>query len=82
MQVTCETALQAACVNGSRALDIVKLLVSGGATINTIGGSCGTPLQAAAAGGHGGAVGFLLEQGAFAEVEYRISISIVRAGNV
>ena len=82
VQVPCETALQAACVNGSRALEIVRLLVRRGATINTRGEGCGTPLQAAAAGGHGGAVGFLLEHGAKAEIQYRIDISIVRAGRV
>lgn len=82
MQVSCETALQAACVNGFGGLEIVELLVRWGAAISPLGGGCGTPLQAAAAGGHGSVVGFLLERGADAEVQNSVIISIAGTGSV
>lgn len=46
----------------------VGLLVSAGAAVNTLG-ECGTPLQVAAAGRHGGVVGLLLKAGADANAQ-------------
>ena len=59
----------AAFINGSRALNVVQLLVEKGATVGTLSWPCGTPLQAAAAGGQSGAVEFLLKNGADAKFQ-------------
>lgn len=65
MQVTCETALQAVCVNGNE--KVAGLLISAGAAVDAQGGDCGTPLQAAALGGQGEIVEMLLKAGADAK---------------
>ena len=69
-------------MNGSRALETVRLLVKKGATIDGLGGADETPLQSAAAGGHGEVVEILLGKGADAEVENTIGISIAEGGYV
>ena len=61
----------------------MQLLVEKGAILDTLSSwACGTPLQAAAAGGHIGAVDFLLKNGANDMVQNSITISLPRRGSV
>ena len=64
-QMSCKTALQAACISGNE--EAVRLLFRANAC--TLGWEHGTPLQLAAASGRGGAVAELLKAGADANVE-------------
>ena len=74
--VLCEAALQAACVKGDK--KTVRLLVNAGAAVDAVGGECGTPFQAAVAGGHGGVVELLLQAGVDTNVKRPFYFSAAR----
>lgn len=55
---------------------VVGLLVNAGAVVDVLEGESGTPLQAAAAGGHGGVLELLLKAGANVNVKHPFRLHV------